>query len=293
MPLLPADGQLVWKKPNVTPLGEKAGGDDDTSEDSGKDDIDATESSFIDNSNIDGRVLEGPILNPPDVNMNDILDPDDFDDVSDIDNADQDNVDDPEIVEVPPTADSTSGQQVRKPASLKRRHSETESNTSRKSRATDMRKALPKLVQGSTQSPRTGFASAFLESSSSKLEGTVSIPLQLFIGVLLSNHTLVCCSCCVWSLALKEVEEKKLEQEKDSSTRQLELDRKRMELEERKLEAEKEQAERKLEAEQRSEDRMIGLEEKRLQWGERKIGSRDGHQVQSAVGYPSTVSHEQ
>lgn len=189
---------LYGKKPNVKPLREKAGGDDDTSEDSSEDDIDAIESSFVDNdggdndrdgdnSNIDGCVLEEPIPNPPDVNVNDVLDLDGYDDMADIDNADQDNVDDPEIVEVPPTADSTPGQQVHKPASLKRRHSETESNTSRKSRATDMHKAPPKLVQGSTQSPRNGFASAFLESSVSKLEGTVSVPWHCLLGVSLSH----------------------------------------------------------------------------------------------------------
>ena len=122
---------LYGKKPNVKPLREKAGGDDDTSEDSSEDDIDAIESSFIDNdgcnnerdgdnSNIDGLVLEEPILNPPDVNVNNILDLDGFDDMADIDNADQDNMDDPEIVEGPPMGDSTPGQQVHKPASLKR-----------------------------------------------------------------------------------------------------------------------------------------------------------------------------
>ncbi|KAF9307851.1 hypothetical protein BG003_011974 [Podila horticola] len=261
---------LNRKRPNVKPLREKAGGDDDTSQDSSEDDIDDIESTFVDkrwrdgdNSNIDRRVLEEPTLNPPDVNVNDVLDLDGFDDMADINNTDQDNMDDPEIVQVPPRADSTPGQQVHEPASLKQRHSKTESNTSRKSRATDTHKAPPKLVQGSTQSPRNGFASAFLESSVSKLE------------------------------VLKEVEEKKLEQERDSTARQLELDRKRMESEERKLEAEKEQAERKLEAEQRSKDRRIGLEEKRLQWEkERSEAETDiKYKVQMAILVQSVMSN--
>ncbi|KAF9300865.1 hypothetical protein BG003_003010, partial [Podila horticola] len=44
---------LYGKKPNVKSMREKAGGDDDTREDSSKDDIGAVESSFVDNGGSD------------------------------------------------------------------------------------------------------------------------------------------------------------------------------------------------------------------------------------------------
>lgn len=66
------------------------------------------------------------------------------------------------------------------------------------------------------------------------------------------------------------MEEKKSKHEKDSMARQIELDRWQMELEERMLKAEKEQAEKKLEAEQRREDRSIRLEEKKSPWEKEK-----------------------
>lgn len=143
-------------------------------------------------NDIDGHVLQGPLLNPANIKVDHTLTLDIFDDQVNIDNAEQEHVGDPGIVEVSPAANLRPRQQVSIPRSKKRRPSETETNTSKKFRATDTREDPQKLDQGLIQKTRNGSASAFLETLASSLKGAESDVLFLcrcLLGILLSNHT--------------------------------------------------------------------------------------------------------
>lgn len=121
-----------------------------------------------------------------------------------------------------------------------------------------------------------------------KVECQIACSTDVYQKFLSSNHIFFY-FCCVLSLVLRELEERKLRQGKDSLLRQIELDQKQIELEERRLEAEKEQAEKKLEA----EHRRISLEEKRLLWEKKRSEAETDtkYKVQMAILVQSAVSN--
>ncbi|KAI1316916.1 hypothetical protein EDD11_009317 [Mortierella claussenii] len=113
-------------------------------------------------------------------------------------------------------ANPSSTQQVSSFRAPKRRASGTESVTSSKrSKTLDKRKAPPRLIYGPSQSTREGFASAYLDSSTSSLEEEMKI----------------------------------MDRVKDSETKRIEIDQKRVELEEQRIVMEEKQTEKKLQAE--------------------------------------------
>lgn len=99
-------------------------------------------------------------------------------------------------------------------------------------------------------------------------------------GLLLSN---------LWSAVLKEIEERKLEQQKENCTRQIELDQKRVELEGQRIALEREQVESKL----RNDEKKLELEEKRLLWEkERQEAETDTkYMMQKAMLVQSALSN--
>lgn len=151
--------------------GNSNDGDNDGDNDSDNDGDSDNHKERDDNNSNGGLRLRARDLDSVDINnVDDILDG--IHESAFTDDADQDHVGEPDIIEVPPTTNPASSQQAARSRSSKRRSSDTESNVSRKSRATDTRKAPPKLDHGPTQTSRNGFANVYMESSVSKLEGT-------------------------------------------------------------------------------------------------------------------------
>ncbi|KAG0369622.1 hypothetical protein BC939DRAFT_504907 [Gamsiella multidivaricata] len=289
---------LFGQKPNVPPLVEltrrrnnrSRGLPDAVVEDQG---VIALDNSFIDNdndnSNDDGNNSnddvnsdlennepssednEEPSINPTDVyNLDDTLD--DIQVSAFTDNADQGLLSEPGIDGASAAADPPPALQVGKSRPSKRQALDTESNvSSKKSRVTDTRKAPPKVDHGPSRNTRNGFTTAYLDSSTSKLE---------------------------------EIEEKKLEQEKVSDARRMKLDQKRVALEERRIALEKEQAEKQREAEKEllgirlkwereSEEKRIELEEKKLLWEKEKLKAESDFKfmMQKAMLVQSAMSN--
>ncbi|KAF9306802.1 hypothetical protein BG003_000883 [Podila horticola] len=233
--------------------GNSNDGDNDGDNDSDNDGDSDNHKERDDNNSNGGLRLRARDLDSVDINnVDDILDG--IHESAFTDDADQDHVGEPDIIEVPPTTNPASSQQAARSRSSKRRSSDTESNVSRKSRATDTRKAPPKLDHGPTQTSRNGFANVYMESSVSKLE-----------------------------------EERKLEQQKENCTRQIELDQKRVELEGQRIALEREQVESKL----RNDEKKLELEEKRLLWEkERQEAETDTkYMMQKAMLVQSALSN--
>ncbi|KAG0381104.1 hypothetical protein BGX24_011511 [Mortierella sp. AD032] len=268
---------LYGSKPNVNPLRSRGL----SCEDGEDPDIDGLDDIFGDNDNDNDNSSDNGSDNDNYSDGDNDNDNDQHnDDNNDNDYAERSRLDEPDVIEVPPASNPASKQQVGRSWPLKRRASDTNSIFSRRSRATDThKKAPPKLDHAPSQTGLDEFATTYMmESSVSKLK------------------------------VLREIEEKKLGYDKETHTSQIELDRKRVELEQQKITLEREQTERRLEAEKEQAERNmeaerelltlrlkseVELEERKLLWEkERMEADRDTkYMMQRAMVVQSAMNN--